>query len=294
MTSRTSRGSIAAALALGAALTACWVMLRLSPPTGLAAPSGYFQVELALGFVGFLIFLLLLEPLRTHGRDPNSNVGRFLRRTVTLSARLRVVVLLSVCISVFVFAFWSTVDVLGGYNGDRWSLAQHPILRMVYDLSGIRYLGPWDVGSESVVFFAVAFMGVTLLLAKGGLGAALKDALTLFVAPSLIVFELSLWYSAPSDMSWHVIDALWLGGANDLGWRALDGQGGSAFVFSNWLILLVSLMMLATRLPFLEAPSRLMAQGLSTVRLKISGMDATVPNQRRRPVLIKDDHPHPE
>jgi hypothetical protein len=80
-----------------------------------------------------------------------------------------------------------------------------------------------------------------------GIGGALKGALTLFVAPCLVVFELALWNFASNDMTWHVTDFLWMGGVADGGYRSLDT--GGAYLFSNWLVLCVALYLVALRIP---------------------------------------------
>jgi hypothetical protein len=99
-----------------------------------------------------------------------------------------------------------------------------------------------------------------------GLGTALKDTMTLFAAPIVVVFELGVWYFAPEDMTWHVTDYLWIGGVNDGGWRFNDfgSSYGSSygnvvsgdFLVSNFLVLFVALVLVASRMPSLSLPSK--------------------------------------
>src|SRR5208282_2992557 len=160
----------------------------------------------------------------------------------------------------FVFAFWSIADVLGGYDGYGYSFAHYPILQAIYsDFVGRSpYISSEDKGTQGSFFFILACLGLVALRSSRGVGTALQDTVTLFAAPCLVVFELALWHYAPQDMTWHVTDYLWMGGTADGGYRA-DDLGG-VYIFSNWLVLFVSLFLVASRIPWLSVPSRIIWQ----------------------------------
>jgi hypothetical protein len=229
------------------------------PPVGIAAPTPVFRVELQLCMASFLLFVIINSPVKVlvHGSSFASVLRLFSFRPV-LPLTARVAGVLLAVAGLTVFGFWSVADLLGGYNGYHYSFAVHPFLRTAYGILHLGAFGSWDVGNEASVFFAIAITGVFVLLLPRGLGAAAKDSLTLFAAPALIAFELGLWYFARADMSWHAVDYLWIGGPNDMGWRSFDGPSGGSFLVSNWLVLLVSALLVASRLPLLEVPSRML------------------------------------
>ena len=101
-----------------------------------------------------------------------------------------------------------------------------------------------------------------MLRVNRGIGSALKDSITLFAASSLIIFELVLWCFAPMDMSWHVTDFMSAGGVVDNGWRVADGGGD--YLVSNWLVLFVSLFIVASRIPGLALPSKILWYPMKT------------------------------
>ena len=250
-----------AAIAVGSLLAALVVyatLMVVRPPTGLAAPTSVFEVEAGVSLAVSVLLVLLAAPIRIFLGPRLGMVHRLLDRRIELPTAVRIVGFLAAIVGTLVFAFWATADVLGGYNGYRWSFATHPYLRTIYDTVGLNRLGSWDAGSEASFFFAIAVLGFIALRANHGIGVALKDALTLFAAPALVAFELALWFFAPGDMTWHVIDSLWIGGVNDLGWRSFDGPGNGTFIFSNWFTLLAAVLFLASRLPLLGAPSRVL------------------------------------
>ena len=57
-------------------------------------------------------------------------------------------------------------------------------------------------------------------------------------------------------MTWHVTDYLWMGGVADGGYRSYDT--GAPYVFSNWLVLFVSIFLVASPIPWLSLPSRVL------------------------------------
>ena len=112
-----------------------------------------------------------------------------------------------------------------------------------------RYRGRAVKRSDAGNYVARPIIGLVILMLNRGIGAALKDAMTLYAAPCLVAFELALWQYAPKDMTWHVTDYLWMGGTNDGGYRALDVAG--AYLVSNWLVVCVALLLVASRIPWI-------------------------------------------
>lgn len=264
-----TKGSFLALSALCGLLIGALLMFQLQPPAGLAAPTGLFleQTEVALS-----VFVLLAVGA---GR-----VGSFLRHTMTRLARFmekprssplvgRFLAGGALAAGTFGFAFWAAADVLGGYNGYTVSFEEHPYLQAVFNASGMWYLHSLDHGTQAALFFTLAVAGFLVLRTGNGIWQAVKDSITLFAAPILASFELALWFFAPDDMTWHVIDALWIGGANDMGWRALDPPGTGPFFFSNWFILMVAILLVASRIPFLGLPPHLLFRdGVAPVGLR--------------------------
>jgi hypothetical protein len=234
------------------------LLLELRPPTGLAAPSAVFRAELGLVILLSLLLVSVAQPVRDTVAIRASSLVGFLGRRVSLSVPARLACSLVLLVGLFVFSFWAVADLLGGYNGYGYSFSTHPFLPVIYSDTGLWLFRSWDAGDQSTLFLAVATAGFFALRVNGGIGAALKDSITLFAAPAVAAFELALWYFAPADMSWHVTDFLWIGGANDLGFRAADGAGGGTFLLSNWLVLVVSLVLIASRLPLTGLPSRIL------------------------------------
>jgi len=178
-------------------------------------------------YIAFVSLVLTGAPVRAVLGPRLKSASGLLDRRVSLPAAARAAALPTVLVGTFVFAFWATVDLLGGYNGDRWSFAQHPYLQVVYDLAGLRYLGSWDVGSEAAFFFAVAVLGFVALRVNKGIGAALKGRDHPVRGPAVVAFELALWASAPDDMTWHEIDALRAGGpTTSAGGPSTEGAPG--------------------------------------------------------------------
>jgi hypothetical protein len=233
-------------------------LLELRPPTGLALPSSVLQTEFGLTVSSFLLLVVAAQPVKDTLASRASSLSGLMNRKVCLSAPIRAICFLVIPVSFFLFAFWAVADLLGGYNGYGYSFSTRPFLPLIYDAVGLRFFSSWDVGDQAVFFFLIAISGFFALRINRGIGAALDDSITLFGAPVVAAFELALWYFAPADMSWHVTDFLWIGGVDDLGFRAADGAGGGTFLVSNWLVLLVSLLLIASRLPLAGQPSRIL------------------------------------
>jgi len=221
----------------------------------LATPTTICVHEIEGAVAIFVVLAIVIQPLREFLESGNSAVFRALRTKVRVPIPVKVLAAAALILGCFVFAFWSIADVLGGYNGYGYSFAMHPILHVIHNstIGLIPYIGKKDKGTQASFFFGVATIGMLTLSLGRGIGRALKDTATMFAAPALILFELTLWPSAPEDMTWHVTDYLWWGGTNDGGYRALDT--GGAYIFSNWLLLAVVLLLVASRIPWLSLPS---------------------------------------
>ena len=106
------------------------------------------------------------------------------------------------------------------------------------------------LGVSASVFFLLTAVCLIILFAYEGLGAAVRDSVLLFAAPSLALFEFGLWYFAPEDMTWHVTSFLWMGGVNDGGHRAVSlAAGVTYYPLNNWLVLAFALLLLGSSVP---------------------------------------------
>jgi len=224
-------------------------------PDPVAAPTQVCIVEMVEVAGIFLAWVIFKQPAEEAIGKDNSSISRFLRLKVKPPIAVRGAAIVMFIAGSFGFAFWATADVLGRYKGYGYSFNTHPILRTIYDraMGLVPYVTSLDKGTQASIYFAIGVLGLSILLLNRGIGAALKNTLTLYVAPCLIVFEIALWNYAPEDMTWHVTDFLWMGGTADGGFRALDK--GGAFLFSNWLVLCVALVLVASRVPWLSLPS---------------------------------------
>jgi len=241
-------GAVSAFAFLVASLVAILALTAVVPLDSLAAPNTFIGGELGLAAIAFLVIMAVSGRVRRSSW--RASLFGFLDRRIRLPMVARVAALLLALVCGFVFAFFATIDVLGGYNGPYSSLEASPALRTVYNLLGLSYSKSWNVGATAFFFFGLAMLGLVALLANRGLGAAIRDTVTLFAAPALIIFELGLWYFAPEDMTWHATSFLWMGGVNDHGYRALSlAAGVTYYPMNNWLVLFVALLFLASRVP---------------------------------------------
>ncbi|MGD1055703.1 MAG: hypothetical protein ABR867_06445, partial [Nitrososphaerales archaeon] len=236
-------------------LIAMRVLTTERPLDSLAAPNRFIGAEIGLAAIVFLI--CVASSGRVRKSSWKASLFGFLDRRIRLPMVARVAALLLVLVGGFVFAFFATIDELGGYSGPGNSLATYPALRTIYNLLGLEYFNSWKVGTAAFFFFNVAVLGLIVLLANRGLGAAIKDSISLFAAPALVIFELGLWYFAPEDMTWHVTMFLWIGGINDHGYRAQSlAAGVTYYPINNWLVLFVALLMVASRIPAIWSGAR--------------------------------------
>ena len=221
----------------------------------IAAPTPVSIVETVA--VVFLEWVIMKEPLKEALDRSNSSTSRLLRQKIEFSWATRGAALVVFFGGSFGFAFWAAADVLGGPKGYGYSFKTHPILLLIYDHSTglVPFLTSLDKGTQASFYFGLGMLGLVIFSLNRGIGTALKNTLTFYIAPCLVVFEIALWNNAPEDMTWHVTDYLWMGGTADGGFRALDA--GGAFLFNNWLVLCVALFLVASRVPWTSLPSRI-------------------------------------
>jgi hypothetical protein len=248
-----------------------WAMLTLmqtQPLDQIAVPTQICIEEIQAVAALFLISIIVMQPIKD-ALDRNTwAISRLLRTKVELGGSVRAVALVAFVGGSLVFAFWAGADVLGLlHNGTSYFFSTHPTLHLIYNstIGSIPYLNKRDVGSQASLFFGIASLGLITFRLNRGVGQALKDTVTLFAAPCLVIFELALWNYSPEDMSWHVTDYLWMGGVADGGNRLLDfvktypfSTLTGAYLFSNWIVLFVALFLVATRIPRISLPSRLL------------------------------------
>jgi len=248
------------------------------PLNSLAAPTPLCKEEVVAVATLFLVYVAVARPVSDALNRSKSSVSGLMRRKVEVPGPVRVACLALFIFGSFVFAFWATADVLTGYHGYSYTFFAYPILASINnDVIGmIPYISSRDKGTQASFFIGVAALGLVLFRLNRGFGAALKDAVSLFLAPCLVVFELALWRQAPDDMTWHVTDFLSMGGLADGGYRINDffavpfvnyppNPGGyvgtyvgGTYIFSNWFVLSVALFLVATRVPWTTLPSTLL------------------------------------
>jgi hypothetical protein len=255
------------------AILALWVSVPLD---SLAAPTTLCVEEIVAVSAVFLVFVAVMQPARDALERSESPITRLMRLRVKVPGPVRVAALGLFAFGSFFFAFWAAADVLGGYSGYSYSFSWYPIFPLIYNntIGLVPYVSSRDKGTQASIFICLAVLGLVVFRLNRGMGAALKDAITLFVAPCVVVFELALWILAPEDMTWHVTDFLWMGGIADGGIRENDfvrvpfanyapGPGGhflgtyasGPYVFSNWFVLFVALILVASRIPWMSVPS---------------------------------------
>jgi len=263
----TGEGVWAVAFVAGAAIGILALLVTV-PLDSLATPTLLCEAEIA---VVSAVFLAYVAVKRLAKGTPNneSSVSKPVLLKVEVPRPVRVLALALVIFGSFFFAFWAAADVLGGYSGYNYSFYWYPIFPLIHDntIALIPYISSRDQGTQASFYMGVATLGLVLFRLNRGIGTALKDAISLFVAPCVVVFELALWSQAPEDMTWHVTDFLWMGGTADGGIRQNDFQllpfhpavpGGhfvgsyvsGPYVLSNWFVLAVALFLVASRVPW--------------------------------------------
>jgi hypothetical protein len=266
----TVAGALAIAFVAGA-VTAILGLLVTVPLDSLSAPTPFCEVEIAVIFALFLVYLAATRRAKSTPDGKGSSVSRLMLRKVEVPRPARVLAFAVFIFGSFFFAFWAAADVLGGYSGYNYSFSLYPIFPMIYDntIGLLPYISSRDQGTQASLFVGLATLGLVLLRLDRGFGAAFKDAISLFLAPCVVVFELALWSQAPQDMTWHVTDFLWIGGTADGGIRQRDfvrlpfvnyppvpgghfvgAYASGPYVFSNWFVLAVALILVASRVPW--------------------------------------------
>lgn len=251
---------------LAATIAVAIAFAETQPPDVLAMPTPVSVEEMEVVAAVFLVFFLVMQPAREALERDTSAVSGLLRTRLDLPKGLKVAAVVVFVWGSFAFAFWSIADVLGGYMGYGYSFSTYPILAAIYNnsIGLVPFLSARDKGTQASFYLALALLALVALRMDRGLGTALKDTMTLFAAPIVVVFELGVWYFAPEDMTWHVTDYLWIGGVNDGGWRIYDfgSSYGNVvlgdYLVSNFLVLFVALVLVASRIPSLSLPSKVL------------------------------------
>ena len=188
----------------------------------------------------------------------NRHFDSLLRRKVQLAGPIKALAALSMVVGFLLFAFWVMIDLMGGYNG--------PGSVAIYKDLGLNHIALWDkqgvIGFLSLCF---AVLGFTVLRARQGIGVAIRDGVSFFAAPILLVFELALWSDVPLDMYWHVTTfASWSLGryvtAEEFAFMMNSGYdfvwAGNVYLLSNWLVLIVSFLLILISVFYRFNPKR--------------------------------------
>jgi hypothetical protein len=293
----TDEGRLAVAF-VAVAVIGILALLVTVPLDPLATPTLLCGAEIAVVSAIFIVYVAV----KRHAKStPDSNVAS-LSKPVLLKVEVprpaRILALALFVFGLFFFAFWAAADVLGGYSGYNYSFNWYPIFPLIYNntIGLIPYISSRDQGTQASFYMGLATLGLVLSRLDRGIGTALKDTITLFVAPCVVVFELALWSQAPEDMTWHVTDFLWTGGIEDGGIRQNDFQllpfhnypavpGGhfvgtyisGPYVVSNWFVLAVALFLVASRVPWSSLRSSVLLRGKSA---RLQEGDARIPVAR--------------
>lgn len=185
--------------------------------------------------------------------------GSILGRKIQLARPVRALATLALVIGFLLFAFWVVIDLLGGYNG--------PGSVPLYKEIGLNHLALWD--KQGVIGFlslCVSVLGLLALRARQGIGTAVRDSVSLFAAPIIVVFELALWYCVPADMYWHVTSfASWSLGSYltaaeftsmmNLSFINYTWEG-NVYLLSNWFVLLAAFALFVLGILTRRKPSR--------------------------------------
>jgi hypothetical protein len=189
--------------------------------------------------------LLLLYAVVFLAPFVNRHLGSGLKRKVKLARPVTALAVLALAVGSFFFAFLATVNILGGYSGPGAALSAYPILGSIYYGVGFGsfHLFGDKFGVLGVLSLCVAFSGLMALRMKHGIGTAVREGVTMFVAPAIVVFELGLSYYAPTDMYWYVTTfASWsLGRYIPQDWGFV--WTGHIYLFSNWFVLIAALLL---------------------------------------------------
>jgi hypothetical protein len=268
----TGGGALATAFLVGAVI-GVFVLIETVRLDSLATPTPFCEGEIAVVSALFVAYVVVTVTRRVkstrEGGKPSASMRPRLK--VEFPGPVRALALALFIFGFFFFAFWAAADVLGGYNGYSYSFSLYPTLRLIYDntIGLMPYVSSRDQGTQASFYLGLATLGLVLFRLNRGIRTALRDAISLFLAPCAVVFELALWSHAPEDMTWHVTDFLWIGGIDDGGIRQRDfvrlpfvnyppvvgghfvgTYASGPYVFSNWFVLAVALLLVASRVPW--------------------------------------------
>jgi len=169
------------------------------------------------------------------------------RKVVGLSRPIKVLAALALLVGFVLFAFWVMVDIAGWYGGPGYAFVAYPFIASIYNNVWLFQIGGHDrMGIEGFVSFCIALLGLMTLRAKHGIGTAVREAVTLFAAPVIMVFELLIWSYMPADMYWKVTGfAGWSLGDYLTRSQVLSGPWpflwvGNIYLLSNWIVLITS------------------------------------------------------
>jgi len=241
-----------ALLLLGLALLWLLPQAALLPGSDNSAEHSYVYIysQLLMGetLVILSTLILLIPPI-------NHRFDKVLSRSLRLPRPVRDAAVLALVGGTLFFAFWAMIDILGGYNGPGYALTNYPLPSAIYYDLGLDRLHVWDKqGVLGFLSLSAAALGFMTLNARKSIRVAVKDGLTLFVAPVVALFELALWNGAPVDMYWHATSFV----AWPLGrfltidqFTMMTGApyifvwSGEIYLVSNWLVLIISSLLIA-------------------------------------------------
>jgi hypothetical protein len=254
----TGKSAIIASVLIVAIAMIIWRLSIIRSPIhdSLARPTPLFWTEAEIVLAFFVALLIFKKPFSSFNL-------RFLNRPLKLPRALRFVTLFLSFVCILVFGFWAYLDVTGGYGGG-YQLDNHKWMETIYNTIHMGQF-PLPPDKDGPLFFLLALGMMFVFRLNKGAWSAFKDVVTFYGAPILVACELSLWYYAVEDMTWHVTSWLWVGGYNDGGWEHVASQ----YVFSNWIALFLCSILVVSRLPFLTRISSLMWSRVRYQRLPV-------------------------
>jgi len=224
----------------------CLLLYLLTPSSGSLSAFAWTYREVVVDEVLLLLVVMsLLVPFA------DRHLGPILRHRTTMAWPMRVLAMIVFIGGYLLFAFWVLVDLLGGYGGPGYTFSAYPSIVSIYDAVGLNHITIADKQGElGFLSFCVSASAFILLRTRKGIGAAIRDGITLFAASLLFIFELGLWTYVPLDMYWHVATfASW-----SLGRYPTAGSPfvwtGNVYVLSNWLVLVVSSLLILISILF--------------------------------------------
>lgn len=215
------------------------------PGEGAPTPLFYVEATLTVALFGTLIFFRkpFTSALSSH------TIYKFLTRPLRVPRKIRLFFLIPFCIGFLGFWFWGAQDAWGGYNGIK--LTGHPWMNLIYDYTPM-HLTSLSTDQQSMAYFVGSVVALLVFRSNKGIYGSVKDVFSLYIAPTLIAFELSIWYYLEREMAWHVVSELWIGGTNDGGYLS---RSSGQYIFSNWYVLFLCIILVASRLPELSKVS---------------------------------------